>query len=130
MPHFLKRLLPDLSFRRDVPSTSRAATNAHDLHRTRRVLIRNSTTNPANSGSTQLLSIFDSTAQFQDGGGDESLRALRLDGASIAASSIGGVGERHILAESLMGEERGEFGLAVQKRRARRRLSKRHRRPV
>lgn len=107
MPRFLKRIFNDALFRRE-PDVS-------DMQRSRRVLVRSSGGMPGEQ-SNWRLSLFDVQVQ------DEERRALR-DGASVAGSDMHAA-ERPILAPS------HEQIPARKPSRVRRRLSKRHRRPV
>ncbi|KAH7381400.1 hypothetical protein DE146DRAFT_637138 [Phaeosphaeria sp. MPI-PUGE-AT-0046c] len=115
MPRFLRRIFLDNPFRRD-PSP-RASDH---LHRTRRVLVRSSS-GPLESSTHRLSQLFSEALHENTAGGARD----QACGASIAGSS-----NRPILAPSLADHE-VEGGNGMQKEtRARRRLSKRHRRPV
>jgi hypothetical protein len=98
MPRFLRRIFADNMFRRDE-------TPLDDLQRTRRVLIRSSTS------STHRLSFFDTALQAEED------TILRRGGTSVAGSS-----NRPILAPSLADHEP-----TPKTSRARRRLSKKQR---
>src|ERR1051326_5045779 len=110
MPQFLKRIFTDNPFRREHSPPN-------DLQRTRRVLVRSST--GALDSFSHRLSFFESTLHTEEN------VALR-DGASIAGSSSTHAADRPILAPSLADRER--ISPAPKATRARRRLSKKHRR--
>lgn len=117
MPRFLRRIFPDNPFRRDTSPRA-----ADDLHRTRRVLVRTSS-GPLESSTQRLSQLFSEALHENTAGGSR-------DGA--CGASIAGSSNRPILAPSLADHEMEEGGgHGVQKEaRTRRRLSKRHRRPV
>jgi hypothetical protein len=106
MPQFFKRIFADNPFRREQSTP--------DLQRTRRVLIRSSA--GALEVSSHRISWFESALHPGEG------PALH-DGASLAGSST----HRPILAPSLADNER--FESIPKAAKARRRLSKRHRKP-
>ncbi|KAI4950187.1 hypothetical protein J4E91_004843 [Alternaria rosae] len=107
MPKFFKRIFSDALFRKE-PDVS-------DMQRSRRVLVRSSGGMPEEQTNWRT-SFFDIQVQ------DEERRALR-DGASVAGSDMHAA-ERPILAPS------HDQIPARKPSRARRRLSKRHRRPA
>jgi hypothetical protein len=106
MPQFLKRIFADIPFRREQSTHD-------DLQRTRRVLTRSSA--GALEASSHRISWFETALHPGEGS------ALH-DGASLAGST-----HRPILAPSLADNERLESIPKAAK--ARRRLSKRHRKP-
>ncbi|OAK96648.1 hypothetical protein IQ06DRAFT_338755 [Phaeosphaeriaceae sp. SRC1lsM3a] len=117
MPRFLRRIFPDNPFRRDPSPRA-----PDDLHRTRRVLVRSSS-GPLENSSHRLSQLFSEALHETAAGGGTRDQAC---GASIAGSS-----NRPILAPSLADHDDEGGVVNVQKEaRARRRLSKRHRRPV
>ncbi|KAH6865528.1 hypothetical protein BKA58DRAFT_222842 [Alternaria rosae] len=107
MPKFFKRIFSDALFRKE-PDVS-------DMQRSRRVLVRSSGGMPEEQTNWRT-SFFDIQVQ------DEERRALR-DGASVAGSDMHAA-ERPILAPN------HDQIPARKPSRARRRLSKRHRRPA
>lgn len=111
MPLFLKRIFTDNPFRRDRSPTD-------NIQRSRRVLVRNMTVAPG--GSSSRLPFANIAAPTEE-------RIALRDGASIAASSTHAT-EQHILAPSLAKYEQPVS--TTKSPRTRRRLSKKHRRPV
>ncbi|KAH8722969.1 hypothetical protein GQ44DRAFT_711140 [Phaeosphaeriaceae sp. PMI808] len=109
MPRFLHRIFPDNPFRKEHSPSD-------DIQRTRRVLVRSSTSGL--EGSSHRISLFERTLHAEESA------ALR-DGASIAGSSTF-ASDRPILGLS----DRGRTVPAPKITRERRRLSKNHRRPA
>jgi hypothetical protein len=110
MPRFLRRIFADSPFRKEHSGTD-------DLTTSRRVLVKSS--GGALEGFTRRLSFFDLVAQTE-GGGSATIR----DGASVGGSSA----HRPILAPSVADHEGPSSPPKVI--RARRRLSKKHRKPT